>query len=497
MAASIQIAKPQTHSQRILHQALVCVRRGWAPIPVSPNSKKAYGDDWPHLRLNEEELPGKFGVNDNIGVLTGEPSGNLDDVDLDAPEAVALAGYFLPSTQRIHGRKTKPRSHHWYKVDGEIRNKKFCDIDNATVLVELRSTGLQTVIPPSIHPTNERIVWDSAGEPGQVTPANLQTAVNRLASAALIVRHYPDSIPGRRHTALLALGRFLLDAGFSEDEAEHFVQACAREAGDEKWKDRGRDVRSTAKRLSSGQTATGIPTLVEFFGELVVAKLTQWLGARRRAIVSMPETPVIAPASWPAPPNKAAFYGLAGDFVRLIEPHSEGDAVALLAQLLVAFGNVAGRTAHFRVESDFHYANLNCVLVGPTSKGRKGSSLGHVKRLLEAVDSDWVANCIQSGLSSGEGLIWSVRDAAKPPQHLKRRGDIDIGVEDKRLLIMESEFAQPLKLMTREGNILSTVFGRRGTPAICARYQKTLQPRLPAHTFPLSVTSRKMSYDVT
>jgi hypothetical protein len=249
--------------------------------------------------------------------------------------------------------------------------------------------------------------------------------------------------------------------------------------------------------LSSGQPATGIPTLVEFFGESVVAKLIEWLGARRPAIVPTRQTHTIAPASWPAPPNEAAFYGLAGDFVRLIEPHSETDRVALLAQLLVGVGNIVGRTAHFRHEADSHYPNLNCVLVGATSKGRKGASWGHVKRIMEAVDSYWAANCIQSGLSSGEGLIWAVRDAARHPQHSKKHGDIDNGVEDKRLLVVEAEFAQPLKLMTREGNILSTVFGRRGTPAICARYQKTLQPRLPAHTFPLSVTSRKMSYDVT
>ena len=73
--------------------------------------------------------------------------------------------------------------------------------------------------------------------------------------------------------------------------------------------------------------------------------------------------PLKAPAS--------AFYGLAGDIVRIIEPSSEADPVALLLQILVAFGNCAGRAAHFTVEGDRHYTNINVVLVGQTSKGRK------------------------------------------------------------------------------------------------------------------------------
>jgi hypothetical protein len=41
---------------------------------------------------------------------------------------------------------------------------------------------------------------------------------------------------------------------------------------------------------------------------------------------------------WPDPPDGAAYHGLAGDVVRAIGPHSEADPVALLVQLLVAFG---------------------------------------------------------------------------------------------------------------------------------------------------------------
>jgi Bifunctional DNA primase/polymerase, N-terminal/Protein of unknown function (DUF3987)/Primase C terminal 1 (PriCT-1) len=172
-------------------------------------------------------------------------------------------------------------------------------------------------------------------------------------------------------------------------------------------------------------------------------------------------------APWPETPKEEAFHGLAGEIVRVIEPHSEADPVALLVQLLVAFGSAAGRRAHFRVEADRHHANLFAVLIGQTSKGRKGTSLGQARSLLQQVDDEWNGNCVQSGLSSGEGLIFAVRDGVCRPARPSKRGTIpnndgnitlaDAGVEDKRLLVVEPEFAQCLKVMSREGNILSTV----------------------------------------
>ena len=55
-----------------------------------------------------------FNGTGNIGVLLGEPSGWLIDVDLDCDEAVALAPKFLPPTGATSGRPGKPASHWWY-----------------------------------------------------------------------------------------------------------------------------------------------------------------------------------------------------------------------------------------------------------------------------------------------------------------------------------------------------------------------------------------------
>ena len=148
--------------------------------------------------------------------------------------------------------------------------------------------------------------------------------------------------------------------------------------------------------------------------------------------------------AWPAPPDPAVFTGPAGDFVLRTEPHTEADPMALLAQFLTCFGTVIGRTAHYAVEASKHHGNEFIVLVGPSSKGRKGSSWDHVERLIETVDPHFIGHCVSSGMSSGEGLIAEVAD------------DED-REPDKRRLIVESEFAQVMKVLSREGNTLSPV----------------------------------------
>ena len=151
-----------------------------------------------------------------------------------------------------------------------------------------------------------------------------------------------------------------------------------------------------------------------------------------------------APAGWPAPPDPAAYHGLPGAIVEKIAPHTEADPVAILAQLLVACGALIGRGAHFQVEATHHHPNQFVVLVGDSAKARKGSSFDHVARLLCAVDPAFSSR-LSTGLSSGEGLIWAVRD----PQAQ------DPGAPDKRLLVVEPEFASVLKSTGRELSTLS------------------------------------------
>ena len=169
---------------------------------------------------------------------------------------------------------------------------------------------------------------------------------------------------------------------------------------------------------------------------------------------------------YPAPPAEAAYYGLAGDIIRRIEPHTEADPAALLIQFLVEFGNIIGRTAYVMADGARHYCNMNAVVVGPTSKARKGTAKQRVRSITQHVDQTWAKNCMAQGLSSGEGLICAVRDEMVEKKPIREKGRFtgeyetvvtDHGVSDKRLLVSETEFASPLKVMRREGNTLSPV----------------------------------------
>ena len=168
---------------------------------------------------------------------------------------------------------------------------------------------------------------------------------------------------------------------------------------------------------------------------------------------------------WPKPLAREAFHGGAGDVVRLLGPASEADPAGILIQTLACFGNVIGRSPHFTVEADRHSLNLFASLVGETSKGRKGVSFGRARSLFEQTDRQWAEDRIASGLSSGEGLLWAVRDPIVKRDPVRERGRVtsyqdveaDPGESDKRLLVHEPELALVLRVMAREGNSLSAI----------------------------------------
>jgi BT4734-like, N-terminal domain len=172
-------------------------------------------------------------------------------------------------------------------------------------------------------------------------------------------------------------------------------------------------------------------------------------------------TSLVSPVEfYPPPLLPAAFHGLSGDFVHRVLPHTEANEPALLFAFHIGFGNLIGRTAHGAVGPTPHFCNEYVVTVGPTSKARKGDAWWQVRRLFKAVDSDWLENTVPGGLSTGEGLIWAVRDSISRTVKNKKSGlyeteIVDPGVDDKRLFVIESEFARVLACMERDGNTLS------------------------------------------
>ncbi len=159
-----------------------------------------------------------------------------------------------------------------------------------------------------------------------------------------------------------------------------------------------------------------------------------------------------------------ARYGFLGRYVAAVEPWSEADPAAILMQALATIGSIVGPSVHAVAGDAEHPARLNVLTVGPTGKGRKDTAGRPALRLAGLVDR--YLN-IAEGLSSGEGLIWAVRDPIEKMAPVGRGAErhlemqlVDEGVSDKRLLVRESEFAQVLRMSQRDGNILSQVVRR-------------------------------------
>jgi putative DNA primase/helicase len=250
------------------------VRAGYAPIPVPAGKKAPKLKGWPELRFRLDDIDDYFGSNTNVGLLLGEPSAGLIDVDLDAREAAVAAAQFLPPTEMVHGRSGKRSSHYWYVSGSAVPPAKFLDIDGASI-AEVRSAGQQTLVPPSIHPSGERLRWEQSGPPAKIEPDNLIGSVAKVAASALLARNWPDQ--GSRNETALAVAGMLQRAGWSLEATETFIKMTARAAGDEQWQERAAAARSTNERLAGKAEATGATRLRELIGDAVVDKLREWL----------------------------------------------------------------------------------------------------------------------------------------------------------------------------------------------------------------------------
>jgi hypothetical protein len=259
------------------------LQRRLAPIPVPLGKKRPVVKGWEKLRVTPENVDDHFTDDQNTGILNGEPSEGLADVDCDAPEAVALAAEFLPPTECVFGRPSKPRSHFEYRSAEPLKTVQFEVTEPAgdgktkpTMIVERRSTGTQTIWPDSMHPDGERVRFDQDGEPGVVSAATLRAAVLALAICALLARYWPRE-PGNRHLLAMAASGYLIRHHIEPATIEKIITVAARYAGDEEWRDRDADVHSTVRAYQEGRPTTGGPTLADLVGQEPVKALQRWL----------------------------------------------------------------------------------------------------------------------------------------------------------------------------------------------------------------------------
>jgi hypothetical protein len=245
--------------------------------------------------ISPETAPQYFANgNINLGGMMGTHSNGLTDVDCDCPEALGAAPYLLPPTNMLFGRPSTPAAHWLYITNLADRVEKAAIAYDDPVakrerrqcrIVELRigggGKGAQTVFPPSKHESGEFITWEKNGDPAVVDGASLERRVAALAACALIARYWPGE--GVRQDAALALGGFLSRAGKQPQAIKLMVEAIAKAAKDEEWKQRVEAALDSDKNLRSGdesKKAFGLPKLGELIGTEVANTAAEWLGYR-------------------------------------------------------------------------------------------------------------------------------------------------------------------------------------------------------------------------
>ena len=252
------------------------IKRGFVVIPIPYMQKSPVIKNWTKYEPTKENIDRDFPPNKpmNVGVLNGKPSGNLADIDIDHKTALEFAERYLPKTDMVFGRKSKPSSHYIYKCPELPKTQKFQSSDGC--IIEIRSTGTQTVFPPSTHTSGEEIRFEKDGEPATVDKNILEQACRIITVGTILVEHYPEE--GLRNEFALALSAIALRL-FDGDvkEAKRFVLKVATLAQDEEAQSRSDVVDYTADRMKRGQPTVGIPTLADLIGEEAAKDIARYV----------------------------------------------------------------------------------------------------------------------------------------------------------------------------------------------------------------------------
>src|ERR1051326_5153302 len=117
---------------------------GIAFVPISAETKKPYHEDWPRRAFVDAD----FGPTDSVGGIWGERSKGLTDLDADTIEAGRITRAFLTKGPQW-GSPKKPFGHTLVLSPGTKTKKFISPFDDKPTIIEIRSTGSQSVLPPS------------------------------------------------------------------------------------------------------------------------------------------------------------------------------------------------------------------------------------------------------------------------------------------------------------------------------------------------------------
>ncbi|WP_300451868.1 hypothetical protein [Accumulibacter sp.] len=151
-------------------------------------------------------------------------------------------------------------------------------------------------------------------------------------------------------------------------------------------------------------------------------------------------------------PDPVCLYGLIGDVARAGSDGTETNPYAIAANFMAYLSCAVGRGVYLPIGNTWHHVRLFCLHVGRSGRGRKGDAVSLTLRIdqaLRAMDEAFAPQIHRGGLSTREGLVALIHDGY-------RQGRQDApAIEDKRLWVVESEFANVLHQGRRDGNTLS------------------------------------------
>lgn len=265
----------------------------WEPIRL-PFREKSPSHPWKNpVFWSEQEIKEAFDQRCNVGVALGARSNDLVDLDFDCPEAAHFAQFLfghLPS----FGRASSLSSHRIVTCQTSRNREAFSldkslsdDVDaDRLMLLELRSSGHQTMFPPSIHPSGEEVRWEGSFDRVPcMEESELRERCGLLAAVSAFAMFYPRQ-SGERDEVCMMLSSVLLQSGCPEPTINVLVTEIARYAGDEEAYKRGGKVQSTLQRIEKGETVWGLPELCKRLGlEAQETKLRQWLGLKTTGFV--------------------------------------------------------------------------------------------------------------------------------------------------------------------------------------------------------------------
>lgn len=178
------------------------------------------------------------------------------------------------------------------------------------------------------------------------------------------------------------------------------------------------------------------------------------------------QAPEAAPDLWiggteedAAPPHRNApqpdaecLYGLIGEVARAGSEGTETNAYAIAANFMAYLSCAVGRSVYLPIGNTRHHTRLFCLHIGRSGRGRKGDAVSLVMRIdcaLREHSEAFAPQIHRGGLSSREGLVALMHDGYRHGRH-----DVP-AIDDKRLWVVESEFANVLHQGRRDGNTLS------------------------------------------